>query len=322
MELQNFVKTIKGKMEEVYGEGVKIEHHQVYKNNGILLQGICVLKEGQNIAPTIYLNEFFHEYKEGKRLKDIINQLCRLINENQPRKNFNINFFLDYEKLKNYLVYRLINKEKNKELLKEVPYKALQDLAIVCHCLIEDEEIGTGSVLIHHHHLKTWKIEEDRLFKDTELNSPKLEPGRVHKMSSLVKEILSETVEKKVEEICREYPEDKERLIENTLNHMAEEMEEGQVPMYVLTNTRRYYGAASLVYQNMMEKIGELFKNDYYILPSSVHELILLEKTEDILPEVLNQMIMDVNRSQVEEEEWLSDHAYYYSREQKKMIAV
>ena len=59
MELQNFVKKIKVELEGVYGNSVKIEHHQVYKNNGILLQGICVLKEGQNIAPTIYLNDFF-----------------------------------------------------------------------------------------------------------------------------------------------------------------------------------------------------------------------------------------------------------------------
>ena len=265
---------------------------------------------------------FFYEYKEGKTLGKILNQLCRLIDENQPKKNFNINFFMDYEKLKNYLVYRVINGEKNKELLKEVPYRSLQDLAIVCHCLIENEEIGTGSVLIHHHHLKTWKIGEEQLFKDTFINSPRLEPGRVYKMSSLVKEILTDTVERKVAEICEEYPEDKEKLVESTLNHMVEEMEEGQLPMYVLTNSRRYYGAASLVYDDMMEKIAQIFQNDYYILPSSVHELILLEKTEDVCPEILNEMIVDVNKSQVEEEEWLSDHAYYYCRKTKQLLAV
>lgn len=322
MELQLFVEKIKEKLVIIYGKTVKIEHHQVYKNNGILLQGICVLKEGQNIAPTIYLNEFFHEYQEGKKIDDIITKLCQLIDKNQPKKNFNINFFMDYEKLKNHLVYRVINCEKNKELLKEVPYKELQDLAIVCHCLIENDEIGTGSVLIHHHHLKTWKIEEEQLFKDTFINSPILEPGKVYKMSSLVKEILTGTVEKKVEEICEEYPQNKEQLVENTLNQMVEEMEEGQIPMYVLTNSRRYYGAASLVYDNMMEQIAELFQNDYYILPSSVHELILLEKTEDICPEMLNDMIVDVNLNQVEADEWLSDHAYYYSRERKILLAV
>lgn len=322
MELQNFVEKIKENLEIIYGEEVKIEHHQIYKNNGILLQGICVLKKEQNIAPTIYLNEFFHEYQEGKSLNSILNQLCRLINENQPKKSFNINFFLNYNKLKNYLVYRIIHRERNKELLKDVPYKALQDLAIVCHCLVENEEIGTGSVLIHHHHLKTWKIEEEQLFRDAAVNSPVFEPGKVYKMSSLVREILSDTVEKKVEEICEEYPEDKEKLMEDTLNQMVEEMEEGQIPMYVLTNSRRYYGAACLVYENMMESIAEMFQNDYYILPSSVHELIILEKTEDIEVDVLNEMIRDVNRNQVEEEEWLSDHAYYYCRKTGKLVSV
>ena len=314
MELQFFTKKVQEKLKIHYGEDAKVEYHQVYKNNGVLLQGICVLLKDKNIAPTIYLNDFYREYTAGKDMEEIIKHICRLVDENQLKKSFNVGFFLNYEKLKNYLVYRVINKEKNRELLKDVPYKELQDLAIVCHCLIENEEIGTGSILIHHHHLKSWKIDAEKLFLDTSVNSPVLEPCRVHKMSTLVKEILSETVEKKVDEICKEYPQNKEELLENTLEQMVEEMEEGQIPMYVLTNSRRYYGAASLFYKNVMEEIANLFNNDYYVLPSSVHELILLEKTEDICPEILNNMIMDVNRSQVEEEEWLGDHAYLYCR--------
>lgn len=321
MNLQLFTETIKEKLEEHYRDA-KVEHHQVYKNNGVLLQGICVLLKDTNIAPTIYINDFYREYQEGKVLEKIVRQICRLVEENQLKRNFNVSFFLNYEKLKNYLVYRVINKEKNRELLKDVPYRELQDLAIVCHCLIENEEIGTGSILIHHHHLKSWKIEEEQLFLDASENSPRLEPYRVHKMSTLVKEILAETVEKKVEEICQEYPQNKEELLENTLEQMAEEMEEGQIPMYVLTNTRRYYGAASLFYKDVMEKISEIFNNDYYVLPSSVHEVILLEKTEDIRPQVINEMIREVNRTQVEEEEWLGDHAYLYSRATKQLQSV
>ena len=240
--------------------------------------------------------------------------MIRFMEENQVENNFNMDFFMDYEKLKHHLVFRVINREKNQELLEKVPYKELQDLAIVCHCLVESDQIGTGSILIHKHHLKTWKISKEQLFMDTEKNSPIIEPWQLHKMSSLVREILSKTVHQEAEEICEEFPQDQEALIEGTLNHMVKEMEEQQLPMYVLTNTRRYYGAASLVYHNVMEKIAKFFDNDYYILPSSVHELILLEKTDDMDPNILNEMIRDVNETQVEEEEWLSDHAYLYHR--------
>ena len=322
MKLQAFVKMIKEELAEYYGEKAKVEHHQVYKNNGVLLQGVCVLLKDRNIAPTIYLNEYYKEYEEKENKEEIIEKICYIIEQNQLKNSFNVGFFLNYESLKKYLVYRIINKERNKELLKKVPYRQIQDLAVVCHCLIENEEIGTGSILIHHHHLENWKIKEEQLFSDTSANSPLLEPCKVHKMSQLVKEILEESVEHKVEEICREYPQDKDKLVENTLNYMVEEMEEGQLPMYVLTNSRRYYGAASLVYDEVMENIAKLFNNDYYILPSSVHELILLEKTEDIQPQELNEMIMEVNRTQVDEEEWLGDHAYFYCRRTKQLQCV
>ncbi|MBR5578543.1 MAG: hypothetical protein IKW28_06055 [Lachnospiraceae bacterium] len=322
MDIQFFIENIQEILEEHYGPDAKVEHHQVYKNNGILLEGICVLLKEKNIAPTIYLNDFYREYEEGKAMEDIIKQICRLIDENQLKNSFNVGFFLNYDNLKNYLVYRVINKERNRELLKKVPYRQLQDLALVCHCLIENEEIGTGSILIHHHHLKSWKIDEEQLFADASKNSPRLEPCKVHKMSTLVKEILTETVEKKVNEICDEYPQEKEELLEKTLDQMVQEMEEGQLPMYVITNSRRYYGAASLFYNDVMEEIAELLDNDYYVIPSSVHELIILEKKEDICPSVLNDMIVDVNQTQVEEEEWLGDHAYLYCRQTRQLQSV
>lgn len=322
MELQEFITFIEKELKEHYGKEAKVEHHQVYKNNGILLQGICVLLKDKNIAPTIYLNDFYKEYKEGRQESEILKHICSIIDKSQLKNRFNISFFLDYNTLKKNLVYRIINKKRNEELLKKVPYREIQDLAVVCHCLIETEEIGTGSILIHHHHLKNWGIEEEQLFLDTSVNSPVLEPCKIHKMSHLVREILEESVERKVEEICEEYPTNKEEFKENTLDLMVQEMEEGQIPMYVLTNSRRYYGAASLIYDNVMEKIGKLFNNDYYILPSSVHEVILLEKNQEIQPKVLNEMIMDVNRTQVEEEEWLGDHAYFYCRKTRQLQCV
>ena len=92
--------------------------------------------------------------------------------------------------------------------------------------------------------------------------------------------------------------------------------------MFVLTNQNRYYGAACLVYPDMLEVIGEMLQDDFYILPSSVHEVIFLGKNGCMDSAALNEMIEEVNRTQVDEEEWLSDHAYLYDRKSKKFISI
>ena len=58
MNLEQFTeKTVKA-LSEYFGPEVEIKTHKVYKNNGVLLQGVCALEKGKNIAPTIYLNDF------------------------------------------------------------------------------------------------------------------------------------------------------------------------------------------------------------------------------------------------------------------------
>lgn len=322
MELQQFTEKVRKALYQYYDAKVKIETHQVYKNNGILLQGICALQEGKNVAPTVYLNEFFLRYQQGESLGALMQEIIRLMEKNQIDKNLNVDFFGDYEKVKKRLVYRLIHRERNEELLKEVPYRRFHDLAVVCHCLMLTEELGTGTILVHKQHLESWKISEEQLFEDTEKNSSRIEPYCILKMSDMVKSLMEDTVKERVEEICEEYPQDKDRLLKRTMDDMVRDIEEHQVPMYVLTNSRRYYGAACMVYNGVLQEIAEFLQDDFYILPSSVHEIIFLSKTKSIDATFLNEMIQDVNQTQVAEEEWLSDHTYLYKRDTKELVSV
>lgn len=322
MELQNFTEKTVRALEEYFGPEVEIKTHKVYKNNGILLQGICALEKGKNIAPTVYLNSFFEKYQKGITFGRIIRDIVIYMERNQVTKNLNVDFFLDYESVRKRLVLRLIHGEKNKELLEKIPYLKFQDLVIVCHCTMVTEEIGNGSILIHKHHLESWGVEEETLFQDAFENSPRLEPYSILKMSDMMKRVLRESVKEQLDEVYKEDGEKKEEMLEITLEKMAKEMEEKNIPMYVLTNTKRYYGAASLVYPDMLEKIGDMLKEDFYILPSSVHEVIFVGKSSCVDSFTLNEMVEEVNRTQVEEEEWLSDHVYLYQRTNQKFISI
>lgn len=322
MKLQKFTeKTVKA-LTDYFGPEVEIKTHKVYKNNGVLLQGICALEKGRNIAPTVYLNEFCNSYEKGEAFGKIINKIVHFMENNRVVNDLDVDFFMNYESVRKKLVLRLIHREKNKELLEQVPFLKFKDLAIVCHCVMITEEIGRGSILIHKHHLEAWNIVEDTLFQDAFENSPKMEPYSILKMSDMMKNILKESIKEQIDEICEEYPQDREVLLERTLESMAREIEEKHIPMYVLTNSNRYYGAACLVYPDMLEKIGNMLQEDFYILPSSVHEVIFVGKTECVDSFTLNEMVEEVNRTQVDEEEWLSDHVYLYQRKNQKLISV
>ena len=274
MELQKFTEKILKALREYYGQDAEVRSHSVYKNNGILLQGICVLEKGMNIAPTVYLNDFVDRYEEGELFSDIIKEIVEIIEKNKVTNHLNVDFFMDYEQVKRKLVLRLINRKKNEELLKHVPYLKFKDLAIVCHCIMITEEIGNGSILIHKHHLETWGILEDTLLQDAFKNSPIIEPYSILKISEMMKNMLRETIKEQIEEICEEDSRYKEALLESTMENMIQEIEEKHIPMFVLTNQNRYYGATCLVYPDMLEVIGEMLQDDFYILPSSVHEVI------------------------------------------------
>ena len=77
-----------------------------------------------------------------------------------------------------------------------------------------------------------------------------------------------------------------------------------------------------MVYPGILEEIGNILQEDYYILPSSVHEIIFVGKTYCMDPYALNDMIREINRTQVLEEEWLSNHTYLYQRAEQKLISV
>lgn len=322
MELQEFTKKTVKALEEYYGESVEVKTHNIYKNNGLLLQGVCVLEQGMNIAPTVYLNDFLAGYEDGETFGEIVRKIVQIIEKNKVAKQLDVDFFMDYEQVKKKLVLRLINRAKNVELLKQVPYLEFEDLAIICHCVMITEEIGNGSILIYKQHLENWEITEDTLFHDAFKNSPAIEPYSILRVNEMLKNILRDNVREEMDEICDGDSVYKEELLENTLEAMVVEIEEKHIPMSVLTNSGRYYGAASLVYPGVLETIGEILQDDFYILPSSVHEVIFIGKSEGMEVASLNDMIEEVNRTQVEEEEWLSDHAYYYDRKSKLFVSV
>jgi len=90
--------------------------------------------------------------------------------------------------------------------------------------------------------------------------------------------------------------------------------------MYVLSNADKLNGAAAILDSKTMEDISEKLGGDFIVLPSSIHEVIVLPVNEDMDRQTLEAMVQDVNAGQVAPEERLSDHVYMYDSQAKELV--
>ena len=286
MSYEKFCERMKDILQQYYGVESNVKLHTVQKVNGVVLHGITVMKEGVSIVPTLYLESYYDELNRGMPLNDIVHRFILEYDKAAIHDDFDISFFEFYDKVKSHLGYKLINYEMNRELLQEVPHKRYLDLAIVCYCNIVDDRLGKGTILIRNEHLDIWKIEKDILIRDSLKNMPLIFPPEVINMADLLKELYDDPAQL----IC------------------------GKLPMYVLTTRARMYGAAAILYSGQLEAIAREVDDDFYLLPSSIHEIIILPKKYGTDEEYLSQMVDEINHEQVDIEEILSNHAYLYSR--------
>lgn len=292
MEINEFFECVRKRTADYYGEGYNVTLNKVTKNNGLVLTGLVVMENDKNIAPTIYLNDLYKDYKSGKAIEDIVKYVTDIYEHHKECLDFDFSIFTDYYRLKEKIMYRLLNYDANKELLRDVPHKRYMDLAIVFYVMIENESIGNGSVLIHNNHMDSWRVNEDELYEAAINNTPKKLQYRFSSMENIVEEMFG-TGE------CTDALEAENVSIHN---------------MYVLTNTRKIFGASCLLYDGLIERISDKLKSSLYIIPSSIHELIIIPKKEyPDSREDLIEMVRCINATELETVDILSDNVYEYS---------
>lgn len=293
MEYREFLENVRKEVESRYDSNVSVTLNHVMKNNGTELDGITIMEKDKNIAPTIYINSFYDRYREGVSLKAVVSEIIRIYNQNKNSININADYFENYENVRKTIVYKLVNYQKNKKLLEDVPYKRVLDLAVVFYCLIEQRKGLSATALIHNEHLRIWNVTEDEIYNDALKNTPVLLAGSIVPMSKILSEIAGTAPVDNDEKVC-EYT--------------------GEDILYVLTNSSRVNGAACILYDNLLKKFANDVHSDLYILPSSVHEVIIVPKKNAFDKSELADMVREVNEQGVSQDEILSDNVYEYNR--------
>lgn len=283
MNYTDFVCLVKDQVQEkMKGETVQINVRRVTKNNGVELEGLSITEEAERISPMIYLEEYYQFYKGGISVDEIVATILRNYRKAKEYAPADAEFYRDYDKVKDKIVCKLINYEKNRNLLPQIPHQQYLDLAIVFYYMLENREIGDGTILIYDSHLSMWGIDKEELYLAARKNSLNLMPHEFQSMAEL-------------------------------LGHVGETAE-GDLPMYVLTNEKKYLGAVNIIYDHILADIGSVLEDDFFVLPSSIHEVIIIPATVRATKGALKSMVREINATQVSPEEILSDEIYYYER--------
>lgn len=301
MELHEFTKKVTQAMELVvekeFGEDYHVEVREVCKNNGVTLQGLLISSRKGNVAPTIYLDSFWDAYEEGMTFAEIIRRLLAIYKKELCGRSVDLEFFRKFDEVKDRICYRLVGKDANAAILKDIPHIDYLDLVVCFFYAYRGEELGEGSILIRNSHMEMWQTNLLELMDLAKENTPRLFPGQIFSMQEVIAELSEEN-----SQLTNDVPCD--------------------LPMRVLSNASKNQGAACILYDEFLDRAAEEFGKNLFVLPSSIHEVILLPDTGKESPEELRKMIHEVNTTQVAPEEVLSDSLYYYDSERKKLAVV
>ncbi len=319
MTFQTFTEKVQLALQDYYGGNTEITIQRVLKNNGMEMIGAAIFRENSNVAATIYLEHFFEEYKNGVTFAETVRQIIS-IEENSRRKQMDVTFLFEYEQARKHLACRLVNRKENRELLETVPNRDVVGLALICHCVSVGDEYGCAGMLVNRDHLRMWEIDEETLFRDALLNMPGILPVQRFSMREFIRDSMRDMVEAKMQEMkemgeCEPEGETWEQMIDRITDILIEKRE-GIRKMMVLTNCHKFFGAAVLVYPGLLERLAGEFAESFYVLPSSVHEVILLSKDTGESPEYLRTLVNHVNMTHVAKEEILSNEVYFYRKGQ------
>lgn len=304
MEVKEFISIIKEELpdflpDDVYKDLV-IDDVEVAKMNDQKLHGLTFKPKGSDAAPTLYIDDLYERHENGEDigflLVDLANRYAEARKAPTPP-----DIDLSWDKVKDSLSVRLLEKKRNIDFLSNMPYVDVGNgLAMTVDINMPGDMHGEWRIAVNHGVIQQLGVDRNELFLKAMESAVSYDPATLTDMSQAL------------------FSPDKENLLDRT--EPLEPMEVGG--MYVLTTESGNLGASALFYPDVKEKAAEMLGSGYYVLPSSVHECILVPETAGVNEKELCDMVKQANRTVVEPKDVLSDNVYHYDRESRSLNKV
>ena len=286
---KEFTEDIKEKLYEMgYGD-VDIKINNIKKVNRDY-EAMNVVPEGGVMGVSFNLEEIFTKFEQSGDYDSVLKNTTSFVaNGIDTAPKTDIDNLLNYEEMKNKLSIEVISAEANKELLLNIPHDRIEDLAAVYRFVLKSESTGKASILVSNEMMQKMGITHEQLKNDALYNAPIIRPAVIKGMNEVIKELMG----KEAYEIA------------NGTGNVEESV-------YVATVPDKDSGAGVLSYQNFMDQAAERVGGDFFILPSSIHEILIVKDDGEMKAELLRNMVQQINRTELMPEDKLSDNVYHY----------
>lgn len=271
-------------------ETSQIEISVVKKNNGVSATGLFIRENGQDVSPILYLDDYYIHYQNGELLENVIRNIRADYDKKVQMAAVKIPNLQEFENIRGRVIYRLVNYEKNKEILEDCPHIRLYDLAVTFRWVARIDDVGVSTSLITNKQVKEWGVSVNDLVLTARQNTPRLFPAQIIDMEEMLAGMVSFIL----------YP--------------------SAIPMYILTNEQELNGASALLYGDILKDFANKKGADMYILPSSIHEVIMIPADRIDDPKKLSSMVHEANTTVVSTGDVLSDSVYYYDRKKDQIL--
>ena len=273
-------------------ETSQVEISVVKKNNGVSKAGLSIREDEHDVSPLLYLDDYYIHYQNGELLENIIRNIRADYDKKVQMAAVKIPNLQEFENIRGRVIYRLVNYEKNKEILEDCPHIRLYDLAVTFRWVARIDDVGVSTSLITNKQVKEWGVSVNDLVLAARQNTPRLFPAQIIDMEEMLAGMVSFIL----------YP--------------------STIPMYILTNKQELNGASALLYGDILKDFANKKGADMYILPSSIHEVIMVPADRINDPTKLLSIVHDANTTVVSIGDVLSDSVYYYDRKKDQITEI
>lgn len=274
------IKDISSRLPEEYDDA-ELFFEEIKKFGGSYT-GLSLRKPGRTVSPTVNMEQFYGFYLNGVEIGELGRVMAGMLQYRMDTGKMDLDWIGDYEKAKKHFYLCLSNAEKRADYLEGVPYIVRADLALTCHIMTEIPGEGYAGTIVNDLLLRDYGVGTDKLFKDALENSIGLMPPKL--------EFAHDIYDKEVDK-------DEDDPFYN---------------MLIISNESHFRGAAVLFYPGILEEAAMKLGGNYYVLPSSVHEVLAIPADPKLSVCDLSELVMEANLMHVPEEEQLSDNVYYY----------
>ena len=286
---QEFAEDIKEKLYERGYDDVRISFNNVEKTNQNY-EAMSVVPEGSNVGVNFNIENAFANYEHTDDYAGVLASATMVIADGLDRAPaIDVSALMDYENMKEKLSVEVISAEANADLLANVPHDRMEDLAVVYRFVMESSEDGRASILVTNNLMDRMGVSHEQLRSDALENSPEIRPVVIMGMNEVMKEMMGPEV-----------------------YEMFGIPDDAEETMYVATVPDKNSGAGVIAYQDFMDQAAERVGGDFFVLPSSINEILLVPDNGDMTADALRDMVKDVNAKEVSPEERLSDNVYHY----------